>query len=198
MKTHKIVSSVKGLRCSFSFISIAILLCFSCIALVANAQTTTPATTTTVTETVTPIVETPVEVVPTPPTEREMRGVLNSRVQERIENLAANISNRMDAAARRMNQIMKRIDSRIEKMNIENLDTREAEALLAQAQIALGNAEVQLATIDRMVIDATTSESPRIAWREVKKTYAAIKADLIETRDLIEQIVISLRAATTE
>jgi len=108
----------------------------------------------------------------------ERRAELNDRAKERITNLAANISNRMDAAAARIQDIIIRLESRISKLESAGLDTSEASAALASAQRSINAAVVSLAGIDVTVQTAVTAEDPRAAWQEVRVAYGSIQAQL--------------------
>jgi len=108
----------------------------------------------------------------------ERRAELNDRTKERITNLAANISNRMDAAAARMQNIITRLESRIDKLQSAGLNTTEATVALASAQTSIDAAVIALTRIDVTVQTAVTAEDPRAAWEEVKVAYGSIRAQL--------------------
>ena len=108
----------------------------------------------------------------------ERRAELNDRTKQRVTNLAANISNRMDAAAARMQNIITRLESRIDKLQSAGLNTTEATVALASAQTSIDAAVIALTRIDVTVQTAVTAEDPRAAWEEVKVAYGSIRAQL--------------------
>lgn len=125
----------------------------------------------------------------------ERRSALTDRAKERITNLAANVSNRMDAAAARMQDIINRLDSRIDKLEAAGLDTTQAAAALASAQTSVTAAISELSRIDVIVQNAVTAEDPRAAWASVKVTYGGIRAQLQTAHTEIKASVQALKEA---
>lgn len=124
-----------------------------------------------------------------------IRAELDERARERITNLAANVSNRMDAAAARMQNIIDRLESRIDKLAASGLDTAEASAALASAQTSIDAAVGELASIDVTVASTISAESPRAAWAETKATYTAIRSQLRTAHNEMKASVQALRDA---
>jgi TolA-binding protein len=108
----------------------------------------------------------------------ERKVVLTERHQERIINLAANISNRLEATVARLEQIAIRLESRITKTTDSGVDTTEATASLLAAQTSIAAANTSLATIDSDVTTAITSESPATAWNTVQESYLSAAAQI--------------------
>ena len=101
----------------------------------------------------------------------EKRTTLQQVKQQRIINLSANISNRMEAAMTRFYNIISRLETRIEKLKQDNVDTASASTKLREASQLLAEAKTKLKDIDTLVINATTSEQPQSDWKEVRETY---------------------------
>lgn len=104
---------------------------------------------------------------------------LDIRTEERLTNLAANISNRLEGFTDRLYQISNRLKRRIDKLKQEGYDVSLAEASLAQANTNLDAARHELNTIDRDVYRAFRSTDPRTKWKEVRSKY-------VRTRDTIK------------
>jgi hypothetical protein len=125
----------------------------------------------------------------------ERRAALSERASERITNLAANVSNRMDAAAARIQDIITRLETRIEKLEAAGLDVSEANDALQSAQISLNAAVNNLATIDVTVQTAISSEDPRSSWTSVKTAYQNIREQLRTAHTEIKASVQALKDA---
>ena len=138
------------------------------------AQSTTTATTSA--SGTAPVVETPA------PTNRPViePRALTAAAQTRLINLAANVSNRLDAYVRRITNVTDRLESRANKMGENGLDVTAARAKIAEARAELDKARQSLANIDAAVNNFVKSENPRTYWQQVKATYMssrdAIKA----------------------
>ncbi len=103
---------------------------------------------------------------------------LSPLTQTRIINLAANISNRLDTALVRLQNIHARMVRRAELLQASGQDTRSAETTLAESTVALDRIAERLAPIDTLVYAATTAPTPKTAWAEVSKEYIEIANDL--------------------
>jgi hypothetical protein len=122
------------------------------------------------------------------------RTVLNERTQERIINLAANMSNRIEATTARLQNISNRLVSRIEKMEGSEVDTDTAIAALASAQISLDAASAAMENIDTEVTQAVGSEDMRSTWFTVKNTYVTATNHLKTAHSEIVASVAALKS----
>lgn len=126
---------------------------------------------------------------------KEQRRVqLQEKAQKRVVNLTANISNRIDASINRLQNIVDRLSSRIEKISKQGIDTSEAEAALASAQISVDTASKLVANIDSNVTDAVESKDIYVAWQEVKSNITEIKDHLKTAQTELRATVASLKA----
>lgn len=132
-----------------------------------SAQTTTPGTTT---ESTPPVTPTPRTFVTEP--------TLQKIAQNRLLNLAANMSNRMDSAVARLQNVIDRLTTRLDIMLAEGANVTPAMVELALAQNSLDEAKRNLENIDVEVNAFTGSATPRENWGNLKKTY-------LSTRDAI-------------
>jgi hypothetical protein len=119
---------------------------------------------------------------------RDRRATIAESVQNRIHNLAANITNRLTAALDRMSGIHARLETRIQKMNSQDFDTVAARMKLDEAEVAILEGRNMLADIGS-IKDAIVSDRPR-------ESYAAIRAELKAVRDQLGIIMNLLREAT--
>jgi len=123
----------------------------------------------------------------------ERRQALQERAQERLLNLAANLSNRMEAAIRRLDNVVMRIESRIAKLNELGVETSQAEINLTVAKRDLASARATLANIDSDVAGFITSNDPRAAWSRVKTIYESARQDIRSAHTNIRQVVADLK-----
>jgi hypothetical protein len=132
-----------------------------------------------------------------PERERATPRALTTAAQVRLTNLAANVSNRLDAYVRRITNVTNRLDSRATKMGADGLDVSLANQKIAEARSELQKAETALATIDTAIRNFVQSENPRTYWQSVKTTYIetqnAIKA---AHRATIEALLLLKTAST--
>jgi chromosome segregation ATPase len=119
---------------------------------------------------------------------------LTPRAQERIINLSANMSNRIEAMEERLSRISARLESRLNKMTATGLETQEAAQQLAEANQRLSEVRGRLTTIDADVINAVTAESPVVKIIELQRSYRTMAntlrnahTDLIATLVLLKQ-----------
>lgn len=167
----------------------------------AYAQTTTASSTESnggifesVIERVSDVAETVQEQVT--PAEPE-KAVLSARSQERITNLAANISNRFDAIIARLQNITSRLDTRIEKLNAAQVDTTGAKQSLNAAQTALDAARADMRGIDEKVLRVVGSTDPKSEWREVRATFVSARDNIKVAHSELRNTVTQLKALET-
>ena len=145
----------------------------------AHAQTSTASSTErggifdTVVESVSNITETVQEQLPLP--KPEAKSVLSERAQERITNLAANISNRFDGIIARLQNIINRLNTRIEKLEATGADVSQAKQSLQSADIALEAARDDLDDIDDAVAAVVGSPDPKTEWQGVRAKFVSAR-----------------------
>ena len=127
----------------------------------------------------------------------ERQAALSAERQQRVLNLSANLSNRLDAAINRFYNIIARIESRIGKLKAAGMDTTAAEAELRTAAGHLANAKVSLSTIDTRVQEATTSTEPQNRWMVVRETYQAAGTSIRACHQSLRATVSLLKTSTT-
>lgn len=128
----------------------------------------------------------------------ERAGALQARMQERIANLAANVSNRMEGAIVRIRQITDRFETRIATLKEKGVDTASAEAELTAARSHIDAATETLATIDAVVVAVVGSESPKEAWSTARETYRTAKDEIHASHQSLKNALALLKEAVAE
>ena len=123
---------------------------------------------------------------------------LDVRTQDRIINLAHNVTGKMRAAINRMDQIMGRIDARIAIMKGQNVDTAEAEKALQSAKNSLQFAKDNLPTLDAIIIEGVSSENPIQAFIKIRTQFRAIRDAIQNTQKILVYTVTTLKAPSTQ
>ena len=153
-----------------------------------SAQTTTSSTTDSESETTT---------VTTPRRPFIAEPTLQKVAQTRLLNLTANMSNRMDSAVARLQNVTDRLNSRLTKMEAAGKDVSAARTELGLAQSKLDEAKRSLATIDTEVNAFVGSATPRENWNNLKNTYLNTRTLIIAAHQSI-LATINLAQNTTE
>ncbi len=107
-------------------------------------------------------------------------------IKERLSKFTENLVKRFDAAIERLEVLADRIDSRISKMEAENLDVTDAKELMVVARIKLETAKTSAAGIDLESVLVASSTAT---------TTATIKADFDSLRTQIEKAKSDIKAA---
>ncbi len=126
----------------------------------------------------------------------ERRAMLASHMQDRIVNLASNVTTRLRAGTERMTNIITRIESRIQKLKAEGVDTSAGEAKLTDAKNALEAVKNTLAELGS-VKSAMGSDDFRGSYAPIRIQLFAVRDLLRQTHTLIKETVVLLRNATT-
>jgi hypothetical protein len=114
---------------------------------------------------------------------------LEAIAQIRITNLAANMSNRMEAVASRFEQVAQRIDSRIQKVSYEGGDTGAAANYVGIAREHLASFRLTFANIDNEISRFVGSPHPREEWSDIKAIYEKANSDLLATHEALKQSI---------
>ena len=121
--------------------------------------------------------------------------VLQKRAQERIINLAANVSNRFEGLIARLDNIAGRLQKRIDKLESEGYDVSSARASLDSARSSLSAAKNDLSGIDAKVTGAIGSVDPRGQWREVRATYLRARDHVRAAHSALRDTISNLKTA---
>lgn len=189
---------------SFSTVTLFGLLMFSCVAYLANAQSSTSSTFYNPN-----LGEPPASDQSDLPVsqrnngqqnqlEQKSRAVLTARQQERFTNLASNVANRIDATIARLTTISNRLESRIDIVASDGTSVAEAEQYLTTAMAHLEAAEQSIATIDTDISTFVTANNPHEAWTTLRSNVATAKTNLVNARSLLLSSIQSLRTPPVE
>lgn len=116
---------------------------------------------------------------------------LTDQERQRITNLAANTSNRLEATINRLQNIIDRTERRIFLTQNAGTDTTSASQALAAAQTSLDTAKLLLKDIDEDVFRFVHSQDPIQNWQIVRDIYVGAESN-------IQSTVIALRIAFNE
>ncbi len=128
----------------------------------------------------------------------ERRAALETRAQQRVTNLAGNMSVRIEAAIARMDNLIARIESRTQKLKERGVETAPAESYITDAKASLEEAKTSIADIYDAVAEVTESENPREAWASVKATFTHVKDLLLSVHSSLRKAVVSLKLAVAD
>lgn len=123
----------------------------------------------------------------------ERRASIQEVRQQRVINLSANISNRMEAAIARITDIITRFEVRIDKMSEVGLETNEAKAKLAEAKTSIASAKATLGNIDNLVFSATTSEKPVSDWQNLREIYLETGRQIRQSHQQLREVIALLK-----
>ncbi len=124
----------------------------------------------------------------------ERRGEMGRVSNERILNLSRNITNRLTSALTRMSKISARIETRMEKMKSEGIDTAVGEAKLAEAMALIATTQAALATATGSET-TLTSDDPKESFRALRAQYMSIRDSIKQIHALLKESVSLLRGA---
>jgi predicted PurR-regulated permease PerM len=163
-----------------------------------SAQTSTASTTEngsgifdSVIEKVTDITETVQEQLPRP--KPAPQTILSERAQERVTNLAANISNRFDGIIARLQNITNRLNTRVEKLEASGIDVTLARISLSAADTALDDARGELGDIDEAVARVIGSSDPKTEWQNVRAKFMQAREHVRTAHTQLRNTVVNLK-----
>lgn len=121
---------------------------------------------------------------------------LESFRQERIVNLSANISNRMEAVIDRQFTLITRLESRIEKLAGAGVSVSAATTELRSAASLLSETRALLTNIDGLVFSAATAPQPYTEWQAVKDRYQTVAANIRSVHSSLRTTIALLKEPT--
>ncbi len=125
-------------------------------------------------------------------TREERRAVLETKFQERIINLSANVIKRISAGAERMNNIATRLESRIEKQKKLGIDTSSAEAKLQEAKNSIGELNGIISSFES-VQAAISSDTPQESFVPIRMHFTIARTALVKTQGLLRETIVLLK-----
>ncbi|MEZ4103954.1 MAG: hypothetical protein R3B60_01575 [Candidatus Paceibacterota bacterium] len=121
------------------------------------------------------------------------KSALDIEKQKRILNLAANVSNRLDAALYRHEKIITRLERRINKLEQTGRNVSEARLELTLIKDNLTEAKSIMSQINLEVYEAVTSDKPKETWSVPKTSYQATEKIVLENQSKLIKIVNDLK-----
>jgi exonuclease VII small subunit len=121
------------------------------------------------------------------------QSVLSGRAQERITNLAANISNRFDGIIARLENIHDRLETRIIKLEESGADVSQARQSLNKSSEAIDRARGELRGIDEAVAYVVGSPDPKTAWQQVRLTFISARTEVRTAHTELRNTVANLK-----
>ncbi|MFA6338543.1 MAG: hypothetical protein WCW87_00555 [Candidatus Paceibacterota bacterium] len=124
---------------------------------------------------------------------------LKNRVRiEQNKKLLDQTIKKLTAAYERLKTLAERIDSRIKKLESQNIDETKSKTILAQANLKITDVEQKIhlfstTTISTMLSNATTTESTKVVTKKIKDSTSVIKQELQDIQKLLADSVNSLK-----
>lgn len=112
-----------------------------------------------------------------------------ARTQERITNLAANVSTKHERTIERLQLISARLKARIDILKAGGQDTAAAEAKLMEVTTSLVNAKGFFTNIDTKVQAAVSAKNGALAWRELSSTYIGSASVILGAYVTLREVV---------
>lgn len=106
-------------------------------------------------------------IIETPAKEQKRGGALTPEIRDRFLNLGHNIMNRMEGTATRLTTIRGRLESRMNKMERESVDTSEARALVEIFENQIRDVRVHIDALDGLP-RRISSDAPYASYREIR------------------------------
>ena len=106
---------------------------------------------------------------------------LTEKKQERVRTYFGRLTNRFDAAIKRLEILIERIQSRVTKLSESGeIDTSDIEAQLAEAKELLNKASADLQAAADSMDEVLDANDPKTAFGVIKETITAVKTKLKE------------------
>lgn len=118
--------------------------------------------------------------------------------QSRIINLAANMSNRADAAIKRFDAIGTRFDSRIKKLEVEGYNMSTVWPLVQSAKEAVFSASTLVGNMDTDIFAVVESTNPKETWSTTRQNFANIKQDLLRAQDFYQKALTEMKTIVAQ
>lgn len=126
-------------------------------------------------------------------TERsERHATLKVEFQNRMVNLAQNVTNRLSFGIDRLANITSRIETRITKLKTMGIDTSEVEHKFLEAKDALQATRNIMVNIGS-VQEAVGGDAPRIAFATIRTQFDEARTSLKKTHTLLSETVALLK-----
>lgn len=126
---------------------------------------------------------------------QELGTVLEIRTQDRIVNLTHNVTGKMGAAVARMEQIIGRLEARVQIEKARGVDTAEVERAIESAKNSLQFAKNKLPVLNAFVIEGVSSADPEPAFTDVKSELISIRDAIRNAHSILLHALSTLKEA---
>lgn len=126
-------------------------------------------------------------------TEQPQIGKINRGAQERIINLIRNTTHRMEGALLRLENVIMRLETRMDKLVLEGIDSPEARTTLEDAKNKLAEARQQLFETRALAEAALLSEDPRPLFTQARSNFTNIRISIKDSYTLIRTALTILK-----
>lgn len=121
-----------------------------------------------------------------------MKGEFSERVKEMVGKRAEHAASLFDAMVLRLQGLSERIAARIETLKERGVDTSDAEALLAEANEKIDDAETAIQEVKDAMSDALESETPREEMQNVKTLAQTAKEAVKAAHEALVETITAL------
>ncbi len=128
---------------------------------------------------------------------REFRSNADMRLRQVMEHFLARTIVHMNQLAVRLGEVGVKIETRISKLEAQNIDVSFAQIKLGEANGALASAQGEIATLESLLTTTLSSEDPSLSRKEIKTAMERARTSLITTRQLYVAVVVELKRATS-
>lgn len=121
------------------------------------------------------------------------KDMLTESAGRRIQNLAGNMTARMNAAASRFVIITDRLETRIEKLEMQGYPTGDAFEIVLSARRELRKAQDAIGNFDTLIQQVSFVDSPKESFKAARTEFTTAKNSLLETHRLLREAVTELK-----
>ncbi len=122
----------------------------------------------------------------------ERKQLVNSKIDERLGDFIGKLEKRFDSAIERLEILVTRIESRIAKMDDEDIDTTKAKELLTDAKTKIATAKTSILAIGTKA-DEVLAGDVRALYPELKEVVAKAKTDVKSAHEALVLVVRELK-----
>lgn len=126
----------------------------------------------------------------------ERRNALSERSRNRVLALADNISQKMNAAIARLEQIIKRFEVRVAALEGQGVDGSASEAKLDEAKDSLATAkQIVNNQVNDLIDAAVDAENPRETWGAARTAFTEAKTAIKDAHQNVREALALLKDA---
>lgn len=112
---------------------------------------------------------------------------LSPKTKEKVTELAADMKNKMEANALRLQNISNKINSVVDRTPVDS-QTSLIKSNLAKANTLISNSNNSLKNIDVEVSKAVNSDDPKSAWLTVRQQFSDAENNIKQTYQILNEV----------